>query len=176
MSHVPSAEPPATDASTESVRYRMYGWWKALVVTVAIGFTLIAVALVAGSSGSSGTIAFLVVWVLGAVFSFYQVTGRVGVSVTLTGDTLEWGALWSVSKRVSLADLSKIRPSRAGSSIEVIELVDGSTLSVWVRKGFADLAAELATRRPGLPIKLGSYSHMCERLQTRTGFSRDTIP
>jgi hypothetical protein len=177
MSHAPSPAHPMTDGSAESVRYRMYAWWKALVVTIAIGSTLAAAALVAASSGSPGNIAFLVVWVLGAVFSFYQVTARVGISVTVAGDTLEWAALWGVSRSVPVADLVKIRPSRGGgSAIEVVELTDGSTLAVWVRKGFADLAAELAARRPGLPVKLGDYSYMCERLQRRSGFSRNTIP
>jgi hypothetical protein len=170
----------STGGSTESVRYAMYSWWRALLFGLAGFFALFAATFIVSlvRQGSAGEVAFFSVWLIGMMVLWRFYTYHVAMALTLSGETLTWRAALR-TRRVNAADVVAVRPFcgwAAWGVIEAFELTDGSRLLVMVRKGLPEFARELARRRPGITVEFGVYSKMCERFRRQSGFSRDTVP
>ena len=153
--------------------YRMWTFWRLQMLAMFSLFTVVGVVgLVAAISTKSGppTI-FVVLWLFALVWNGYWFFLRVAYQLELTGNELRWRAPFR-SGVVPLDQLVAMRPHRFGSSIEVLELREGSKVLVMVRKGFADFAAEVQVAAPQVRVRVGVLARVGERLPGPRGYRR----
>lgn len=88
---------------------------------------------------------------------------RFARELSLEGDRLLWRAPLRHGELL-LAELTEIRPMRAASNVAVIEALGGRRVVVLADKGITAFTAEIARRRPGLPVRLGWMARLNEQL------------
>lgn len=152
-------------------RYRMYAWYRFQLLAMFVIFGAVGVGILVAAASGHGPVAFSIVWVAIAVWNGYWFLLRVVYDLELSDGTLTWRTPLR-SGAVSVAELGELRPSRFGSNLEIIELVDGSRLVVFVRKGFRAFADQLVAVRPDLPVRLGWQARFAERMPGWSGFRR----
>lgn len=151
-------------------RYRMYALWRTQMLGTCVLFAVLAVALIAAAiAGSGPPLAFAVLWSAGVVWTGYWFVFRIIYDLELANGELRWRT--PLKRGVeSLGDVTELRPFLFGSNIEVVELMDGRRLLVFVRKGFKAFTEELVAARPGLEVRLGLQARMAEKMPGWSGY------
>jgi hypothetical protein len=107
---------------------------------------------------------FTVLWLAALGWNVYWWSFRVAASLTIDDDdTLTWTPAGS-RHRVPLSAIVRVRPSRLGPNVLVIELSERRPVLTIATKGVREFIAELQRRRPDLLIRLGAYSRLAERM------------
>jgi hypothetical protein len=153
--------------------YRMYPLWRVQILGMFVLFAVVGVVVVvAGVVASSGPpLFFALVWVLVVIWNGYWFLFRIAYRLDLTESSLAWRTPLR-SGTIALIDLVEMRPSRFGSSAEVLRLSDGSKVLVMVRKGFVDFMAEVQAAAPHVEARVGTFAKIGERLPGPRGFRR----
>jgi hypothetical protein len=152
--------------------YRMYPLWRVQILSMFVLFAVVGVVvLVAAVVASSGPSLFALVWVLGVIWNGYWFLFRIAYRLDLTESSLAWRTPLR-SGTIALIDLVEMRPSRFGSSAEVLRSSDGSKVLVMVRKGFVDFMAEVQAAGPHVEARVGTFAKIGERLPGPRGFRR----
>jgi hypothetical protein len=151
----------------------MHGLWRAQILAI---FAVLSVAAVGISVASVWSkvgppLWFVVLWLLALVWNGYWFLVRIAYRLDLSDTEL----LWRTPLRngaIELADLVEMRPYRLGLSIEVLQLADGSKVLVIVRKGFIDFTKEVNNAAPHVPVRVGAFAKIGDRLPGPRGFRR----
>ena len=119
---------------------------------------------------------FALAWLGILAWNIYWWVFGLVVSMRVVGESLEWrGFVRTGSLRVG--DIVRLRPGGLGSGIEVVEVADGTRLSVWVRRGFSEFCDALRELRPEIEVRVGWQGRLAERLAptwySEAGFHRD---
>lgn len=150
--------------------YRMYRLYRVQVISSLIFGVVVTVGLLRGlSTDKAAPMWFVVLWVATLFWNGYWWSFRIAYSLKLDGQLLQWRAPLR-SGQVFAREVVELRPFKAGSNIEVLELSSGSSLLVFVRKGFRDFTEALAHQQPELPVRFGLQARIAERLPGRGGF------
>jgi hypothetical protein len=149
----------------------MYGLWRVQVLGTFAACAVVGVTtLVVSLSFSFGPPAwFAALWLLAVIWNAYWFLLRIAYRLDLSEADLSWRTPLR-SGTIALADLVEMRPSRMGSTVEVLSLSDGSKVLVMVRKGFVDFATEIQQIAPHLQVRIGLYAKIGERLPGPRGF------
>ena len=129
------------------------GWGRPLLLLAFLVFALAAAAVVVITVwGGEGPPAwFIALWLVALVWNAYWWLFRICVEVRVDGPTLEWSA---PLRRASapLAEVIRIRASRLGHQLAVVELQRRGPLLVPVRFGFGNLERAIAAGAPQVVI------------------------
>jgi hypothetical protein len=137
-----------------SVTYRPTGRWGRVLLLLGFAvFVAAAVWLVLRTvRGEAGPpVVFLALWLGILVWNAYWWLFRVCVEVRVDGTTLEWAAPLR-RDRAPLGDVVRIRPSRAGRQLAVVELQGRRPVMVPVRVGFGRLERAIEAGAPKVVI------------------------
>jgi hypothetical protein len=135
------------------------------VATVAI-----IVSYLAGADGFSGLVVMF--WVVAFAWNAYWWLFRVVNSLSVRGGMLEWKAPLR-GGHVAVAGLTAIRPMKLIPSVVVIEHQAGRPLLVMPGKGLPALAAEIEAARSDLPMRLGPWSQLVQKVPGRSAWRGD---
>jgi hypothetical protein len=109
-------------------------------------------------------LAAFALWV--AYHALWQTAGQ----LTTDGDRLRWQAALRRGE-IALADVTAVAPRRSWSLTAVIECSDGRHLYVAVQKGFAPFIEQLTDLLGSVPVRVGSYGCLAERIPGPSGYT-----
>ena len=127
----------------------MGGWGRPLLLLASLAFAVAAAALIMMTvrGGEGPPALFMVLWLVALVWNAYWWLFRVCVEVRVDGPTLEWLAPLRRG-RAPLGDVARIRASRVGRQLAVMELQGRRPVLIPVRYGFANLQRAIAAGAP----------------------------
>jgi hypothetical protein len=111
--------------------------------------------------------AFLVLWILVAVYGLYWYLFRYAYDLRFDRDFLYWRSPLR-SGKLLLNDLRRVRVRWGTDAILVT--VDGSRLHALAQKGFARFCAKLAAEHPQVEVQIGLMSRFLELFPGSTPF------
>ena len=134
--------------------YRPMGrWGRVLLVLAFVVFAAAAVWLVLTTvrGEERPPVVFTALWLAILVWNAYWWLVRICVEVRVDGATLEWSAPLRRDS-APLADVVRIRPSRAGRQLAVVEFQGRRPMLVPVRVGFSRLERAIEAGAPQVVI------------------------
>ena len=115
---------------------------------------------------------FVVFWLFALGWNAYWWLFRISIRLEVQGDLLRWKTA-SRAGEIPLTELLAVRPSRLASQIIVIERANGKPILSMATKGNGRFLAEIASRRPDLPIRVGMLAKLSDRLPGWSAFRDD---
>ncbi len=141
-------------------------------VFVTFGVFAVAAIVLVGTTVQGGPDAppagFVVLWLGVLAWNAYWWLFRIVSELRLDGDYLWWSTPLR-SGHIPLRDLVEIRPQRFATNVEVFKIRGAPSVVVLATKGLQEFTAEIAARRPDLPIRFGWQARLAERMP---GWSR----
>jgi hypothetical protein len=148
---------------------------RVLLVVVLVPMVLIGIAFLVDAVYRPGWGSlFGLAWGGIAAWNAYWFLFRIALRLTATPEYLEWQGVIRHG-RIPINELRRLRPSVVGSNLEVIECADGTSVIVWVRRGFRAFCDALKELRPELEVRLGWQARAAEAWPTwwpMSGFRR----
>ena len=136
---------------------------------------LATIAIIVGMSSQNGSswpwpslVFFLGIFGWNAYWWLFRVALRLDVS--------EGWLTWQTalrSGRDPIASVMEIRPLRGAGGCPAIVLAEGSKIPVLPGRGFRTFAEALGEQRPGIPIRLGLFATIYDRLWFGSRFRRE---
>jgi hypothetical protein len=143
--------------------------WYLSIFVVFAGGGVVLVAHELTTGGKDPPLSFALLWLAGVAWVAYWLLLRVAFAIELRDGQLRWE---TPLRRGSspLSAVTRIRPMRWGSNVEVFELRDSRPVLVMVTKGFSRFLDDVAEQRPDLEVRLGLYSRVLQRLPGPSGW------
>jgi hypothetical protein len=134
------------------MRYRPMPWMRRMLPLGFLLFAAVAVVIVLGASRHQGPpVGFLVFWFGALGWNAYWWLFRMCTEMKVEGPTLSWSTALRHGT-APMSDVRRMRKSRMGRQLAVIELQGRRPLLVPVRYGFSDLQNALSAGAPQAAI------------------------